>query len=373
MEVIDASGDCGEALASALRMLGAVQLRLPNWRQEVHAESFRVARPALEDAAAGTGPHRLAPGADSADATGTHPAGALSRYNASRAGLIFSNGEVFDVDTPGVPAGGFSRQMEAFFEAQCSLAEQVLRGLEASLGVQRGWFASAMGDLRRHSQWHIKCFVGAAADSSHRRMQDGRVVLLPMHTDPSIISLVVHDREGMHPGAMGLEVWRSEDRAWLEAPWCGHGVATLFVGSVLERISGGSLRAARHRVVSASGDAAGASPRVAATFFFRPAPEAVLSPDHPIARRSAHEPLCAGDHLGGVEAAHRLPLRGGAPSEGRARCRPRPRPGGSQGAVWRPRLYGRRGDAKVVSQRRSEDGQFFFATGLLCGCRLLWL
>lgn len=292
MELIETGGECGEALALSLRTLGAAQLRLPEWRRELHAGSFRAARPPLEDAVAGTSPHQLAPGADSADATGTHPAGALSRYNANRAGLIFSNGEVFDVDSPGAPPGGFARQMAAFFEAQCSLAEQVLCGLEASLGVQPGWFASTMGDLRRHSQWHVKRFVGDRA-SPRRRMQDGRVVLLPMHTDPSIISLVLHDCEGVRPGAMGLEVWRQEDQAWLEAPWCGHGVATLFVGSVLERISGGSLRAARHRVVSARGDAAEASPRVAATFFFRPAPEAVLgpipSPSVPRARRPARE------------------------------------------------------------------------------------
>lgn len=55
----------------------------------------------------------------------------------------------------------------------------------------------------------------------------------------------------------------------------GHAVATVFTGSVLDRITGGVYPAARHRVAVADPAALGLS-RVVATFFWRPAQSAVL-------------------------------------------------------------------------------------------------
>ena len=64
-------------------------------------------------------------------------------------------------------------------------------------------------------------------------------------------------------------------------PYHGHAVAVVFAGSVLDRITGGAYPAARHRVAVADPDAMGLS-RVAATFFWRPAPNATLkSPPSP--------------------------------------------------------------------------------------------
>ena len=48
---------------------------------------------------------------------------------------------------------------------------------------------------------------------------------------------------------MGLEYLdRDVKGKWVEIPTCGHGTATVLVGSVLERITCGHFKAARHRV-----------------------------------------------------------------------------------------------------------------------------
>ena len=140
-------------------------------------------------------------------------------------------------------------------------------------------------------------------------------VLLPVHTDPSLISLLVHDVPGVRPGGLGLEYlrprWprgagaggsvagrrsssggvsgevsggteptaeptgdRGAEDEWLDVASHGHGVVTVLVGSVLDRITGGLYPAAKHRV--ASTNPTGLGRRVAATFFFRPAPTAWL-------------------------------------------------------------------------------------------------
>ena len=144
-------------------------------------------------------------------------------------------------------------------------------------------------------------------------------VLLPVHTDPSLISLIVHDVPGVRPGALGLEylrprrqrgagaggsvagrrsssggvsdevsggteptgdrgaestVDRGAEGEWLVVASHGHGVVTVLVGAVLDRITGGLYPAAKHRV--ASTNPSGLGRRVAATFFFRPAPTAWL-------------------------------------------------------------------------------------------------
>merc|ERR1712107_454366 len=90
-----------------------------------------------------------------------------------------------------------------------------------------------------------------------------------------IISVVIHDRDGIEQGALGLQFRQTPGMDWVELPWSGHGIATIFVGSILERISRGLFPAAQHRVVGHASSTT-VRPRAAATFFFRPAPDAML-------------------------------------------------------------------------------------------------
>ena len=108
-------------------------------------------------------------------------------------------------------------------------------------------------------------------------------------------------------GALGLEYMRGTDR-WEEVGAHGHAVVTVLGGAVLDRITGGRYKACRHRVVMVppplgaaadtadTADTSGTAPgpasadadidagafggrhRIAATFFFRPAPSAKLTP-----------------------------------------------------------------------------------------------
>jgi hypothetical protein len=117
------------------------------------------------------------------------------------------------------------------------------------------------------------------------------VVLLPTHTDPSLISIVVNDTSSTTPvqGAQGLQCLnRGGTRGYSNVGFSGGGVVTVFVGSVLDKITGGVFPGCKHRVVEVPplhpvhlssvsvGDGvnnpydSGAA-RVAATFFFRPA------------------------------------------------------------------------------------------------------
>jgi 2OG-Fe(II) oxygenase superfamily len=249
--------------------------------------------------------------ADSAHATGYHDAGAMSaRYNAHRQGFVFSDGNEFDV-LPEFP--DFAPRCNKLFAVLHSTANHVLQAIAQRLelhppGDATNWFQQALGPTIRHSQWHIKRYVDALSDNakadtdnvaakngsnSGSNEEANTRVLLPTHTDPSLISVVLVHRPdgGVHSdGAMGLQYYHTKHQAWMEVPYSGHDVAIVFVGSVLQHITGGYMIACKHRVVAQkavdSDVLAGNEPgtmrqpsfrRMAATLFVRPAPDAVLS------------------------------------------------------------------------------------------------
>eukprot|EP00041_Stephanoeca_diplocostata_P004088 m.40770 g.40770 ORF g.40770 m.40770 type:complete len:393 (-) comp14854_c0_seq1:352-1530(-) len=247
-------------------------------------------------------------GEDSADASGYHVCGGLSRYNMFREGFVFSNNSMYDISDPPsisstssstkkIPTSTFRMDMCALYDTMSKIASNVLSEIASSLGLCRDFFETEYGPIKEHSQWHLKRYhpygppketqASRKLPSGHQRTVDGRVVLLPVHTDPSLISLVVisrskdDDRCAVHfDGAMGLEYHDDTDP---DTPWhnvlaSGSGAVILFVGSVLHRISGGVFPATRHRVAMAETalDNIVLDERVVATFFFRPAPHSIL-------------------------------------------------------------------------------------------------
>lgn len=209
--------------------------------------------------------------ADSAHATGYHRAGCLSaRYNAHREGFVFSDGSDNIFAIRGCPA--FATDCAALYRVLHAAADRALAAIGTHLQLPAGWFQDQWGPTVQSSQWHIKRYT--------KSLGDGVVpvdCLLPMHTDPSLISIVTLDRSGIQQGAAGLQYAR--DRKWIEVPWSGHDVAILFIGSVLQHATGGYLRACPHRVVFGTTE----EPRMAATLFVRPAPEAILAlPPSPV-------------------------------------------------------------------------------------------
>ena len=291
--------DVGEGMddaAESLERCGVACVRLDSEAEALHARCFETAKMGMAHCASvdPSDPLAIPPEADSAHATGMHAAGWGSAYNATREGFVFSDGACFGVpaDDPAA-AAEFERSMRAMFASALRVARATLAALERRLELPPGWFESELGPIADHSQWHVKRYRPEArsehavsvAGTSAATAAAGRVdarVLLPVHTDPSLISVIIHDAPGVSRGARGLEVLsRGGAGEWTEVPAHGHAVAVVFAGSVLDRITGGAYPAARHRVAVADPDAMGLS-RVAATFFWRPAPNATLkSPPSP--------------------------------------------------------------------------------------------
>ena len=272
-----------------LKTRGFASLPVPAPIASTVKKSFDLARPAfdvLEDGPPALGRHTK----DSANASGSHRIGALSNYNACREGFVFSNGASFPVK--GID--GFESATTAFFAAALQTARALLAAIERRLGLPKDWFEDTLGPLSSSSQWHLKRYRPEAAPQ-HAVTEDGKLVLLAVHSDPSLVSLVFHDAAGKQPGARGLECQRqnppsgtlengSETVAatagaiWDPVPFHGHSVVTVLGGSVLDKLTGGHFRAIRHRVAVPRATHMESGQRIAATFFFRPSPSAVLLP-----------------------------------------------------------------------------------------------
>ena len=255
---------------------GMTTVQLPMALQELHATSFATARDALDLAKeAPNVVEAIVPEADSGHATGFHTAGGMSRYNAHREGFVFSDGGHLTVE--GMPQ--FEPGMAQLFDSLHGISTQVLRALERKLELPADWFQTIMGPTDNSSQWHVKRYVEAkefpteTEEPTTTKAADDENILLPMHTDPSIISIVIHDSPGSNLGAMGLEYYipGEEKRPWTEVPLHGHAVATILVGSVLSHITGGTWPSIRHRVVKSE-----TQDRMAATLFVRPKGSSIL-------------------------------------------------------------------------------------------------
>lgn len=237
---------------------GVATCNLPFETEVIHRHSFEVSRLAFEvirdspDSSVLHIPSDESP----AHATGFHFAdsrNSMSRYNAHREGFVFSDGRNLKVEG----LAEFEPSMQTFFFSLHEIAEQVISAIERKLELPKDWFQQTLGPTSASSQWHVKRYVVETTQDrtgQERTSNEGKeMILLPMHTDPSIISVVVHDAKGINKNAMGLEYHyqRSDHkREWLEVPFHGHAIATIFVGSILSHITGGVVSAVKHRVVT---------------------------------------------------------------------------------------------------------------------------
>lgn len=248
-------------LQQAVQELQDVGLSLLDIRNLSHipANAFASAQQKLSDA---QNLPVIPEDADSAHVTGYHPAGgSMSRYNLFREGFVWS-----DDGTMGLSDQAFTVATQPLEELLHSVAQSVLQSIEQQLQLPLGWLETNFGPTRAHSQWHLKRFVKTDQKELH---------WLPAHTDPSLISIVIHDRVDTQEGGYGLEFKNPSSSLWVPVEKSGHSVAIVMVGSVLSQITGGFFPACRHRVLQhrvlqQPGD------RMAATLFLRPAPTAKL-------------------------------------------------------------------------------------------------
>lgn len=289
-------GCCWGEVVNALESGGVATIQLPDPIEKRHAQAFAIARKAIEKISTSTETHQLISipdDADSAHVTGYHGAGttnSLSRYNQYREGFVFSN-ENASLTVDGLPE--FETKMKDIFESMHHvIASQVLTAFEKKYDLPPNWFESELGPTSTSSQWHIKRYVDVVhnADGNGNELMDDDdddndekdeqpTIVLPMHTDPSIISVVIHDAPGTNPSALGLQYQSNEyneskkQRIWKDVPYHGHAVATIFVGSVLSYITDGLCQSVKHRVIrcpTKSDDCTENHQRMAATLFVRP-------------------------------------------------------------------------------------------------------
>jgi isopenicillin N synthase-like dioxygenase len=239
---------------------------------------------------------------DSAHTTGYHGLGAMSaRYNAFREGFVWSDGKSFDLSVPRLERESrtqlendsrnelstFQEQMKALHELLHDVADQVMKSIAQHLELSDSFFADKYGpDFRSYSQWHIKRFVAPSSTSLTQLSLEETpktIEWLPTHTDPSLISIIIHDRPNLatpHDDSMGLQNYDSKQKAWKEvSSHSGHNIAIVMAGSVLQEITCGYFRACQHRVVYRS-LIDQQQRRMAATLFLRPAPQARLVTPH---------------------------------------------------------------------------------------------
>jgi isopenicillin N synthase-like dioxygenase len=273
-----------QVVVDLLNQSGIAWVVLPTTSQIPQA-AFGAARRALAsiDGESAVTP-LIQPNSDSAHVTGYHPsAGSLSRYNRHRRGFVWSDEAASGLKADAISIQDcpeFAPQMNALVILLHDIADRVLGALERHWSLPTGYFLQQFGlESRTSSQWHVKEFTksgetmggGDLVHPSSKRSDD--YILLPVHTDPSLISIVMHDSPAnVASGAQGLQY--HHHGTWQPVPRGGPGVAVVLVGSVLDHVTGGALMAAKHRVVAHEQLS---TTRLAATLFVRPAPHSVLS------------------------------------------------------------------------------------------------
>lgn len=291
---------------------------------------------------------------DAHHANGYHPhraihdnaSSSLSRYNIHREGFVFSDGVILDLNNDDDDSSisnavvstsfkEFHRDMKAMrgvlhklaLQAWSLVEKDVLDDIEIEMRKVKHtgtWQKSLIDidlksqlvdsnqtdDFEKSSQWHVKRYQYTdlnEQDMNETSGEGSEKLLLGLHTDPSLISIVVHDASGIQDGCRGLQVKISEQNKekntqtkWVELPQHGHGVCTILIGGAMARIipndkNGffcGHFQPCPHKVCAFAAassshrdngksrlfDSSKDVPRVVATYFLRPPSHTILRP-----------------------------------------------------------------------------------------------
>ena len=209
---------------------------------------------------------------------------------------------------------GWRPRVRRSFVALEGIGRVLMRSLARGLALPEGWFDEAFRDgnstlrLIEYPPWPERA---EAHGLSLRplRSADGvrRYDIGGAHVDSGLVTLLQQDEVG------GLQA-RPSGKAWVDVPPCERSLVVNF-GKLLERWSGGRIRATEHRVLGND------RPRHSIPFFYEPRIDARIEP-MPLPGVESFAPFRYGDHLwaamsGFVEFAGipRWP-RPGSPTEG---------------------------------------------------------
>lgn len=184
---------------------------------------------------------------------------------------------------------GWRKDAADWYRAMLEVAGVIMGALARGLGLADRQFDDAfrgggISTLRliRYPERTEASLAGAGEDGWVVHRGERRAVTGRPHCDSGFVTLLTQD------GVPGLQA-RRHDGAWVDIPPVDGTLAINF-GKVLERWTGGRIRATEHRVVSAGVE------RCSIPFFYEPRVDAEIAP-LPLAGVEPFEPFLYGDHL----------------------------------------------------------------------------
>jgi len=199
---------------------------------------------------------------------------------------------------------GWRRRMNDYYAAMERLGFTLLHALARGFGLPEASFDAAFHGgnstlrLLRYPPRPESSVAGREAELSREHGGGRAWIMTGEHCDSGCLTLLHQDETG------GLQA-RAPDGAWLDVPTVPGGVV-VNLGDLMQRWTGGRLRATEHRVLASAGSETSGRPRESVPFFFEPAVDAVIAP--PPALRDAEDgppPLVYGDYL--IEKVQRFP------------------------------------------------------------------
>ena len=182
---------------------------------------------------------------------------------------------------------GWRAAAAAYYRGMETLGLVLMRALARGLGLPEtqfdAQFANGISTLRlihypARTRESLAGIDGVWAEGDPQ----GRHITGAAHVDSGLVTLLAQD------GVAGLQA-RGRDGVWVDVP-PAEGTLAINFGKLLERWSGGRIRATEHRVVGTGVD------RCSIPFFFEPAVDAVIAP-LPLPGIEGFEPFAYGDHL----------------------------------------------------------------------------
>jgi isopenicillin N synthase-like dioxygenase len=179
-----------------------------------------------------------------------------------------------------------------YYRAMERTAAALMRSIARGLGLAETFFdgAFAAGGIStlRYIRYPVRSDESAAGGNAddhdmwvthhgERRYLVGRA-----HVDSGFVTLLAQD------GVEGLQA-RARDGSWLDVPPVEGTLAVNF-GKVLERWTGGRIKATEHRVIGSGRE------RFSIPFFYEPRVDAEIAP-LPLAGAQSFAPFLFGDHL----------------------------------------------------------------------------
>ncbi|MBL8669281.1 MAG: isopenicillin N synthase family oxygenase [Alphaproteobacteria bacterium] len=250
--------------------------------------------------------------------TATYKEGIDMGPDVAHAGLGLDPADPLTEPTPLPPEAalpGWRAAVAAYYRGMEELGRMLMRAVARGTGLPETffdpYFAGGISTLRliRYPVRTDASLAGADPDAVTIAHEGARRTLIGApHVDSGFVTLLAQD------GVGGLQARGRDGGAWLDVP-PAEGTLAVNFGGLLERWTGGRIRATEHRVVSPGIE------RFSIPFFYEPRVDAAIAP-LPLPGAARFEPFLYGDHLWaammrfvefqGLEA--KRPPRGGARS-----------------------------------------------------------